>query len=381
MVAPGHLGGIDVAAGHHGGGGGDGLGLQRLGLAQQALAQFGGGKHALLEHGLHVVGVEHHRHGVEVGQVPGLGHGPHQVGLRQDHRGRPGEGLGQGGDVAGGEARLVARHDVGHRHPHLQAGLQAGVAGGGRAGDQGLHQAGGDLHRRRGRVPVDQGHDLHVDVAGQAPVEVAGPELAAAHRLVDREGGGDDHAGPARRAPLGGGGADGPRGGVALAVGPGPGAHQAFDGTLPGDLGRPLGGGPAEAGGLAPVGHQPGQGRSEGDRIGLDHQAVHLVVHELGGPAGVGGGHHRHAAGHGLQGDEAQVLVERHERNGQRPGVVVAQLVVGEAAHEADAVVSRGQIAQAALLGALAGDEQGDVVGHVGHGLHDQVDALGAVEA
>ncbi len=186
VVAPGHLGGVDVAAGHHRGGDGDGVGLEGHRLAQEALPQLGGRQHALLEHGLHVVGVEHHRHGVDAGQVPGLGHGPHQVGLGQDDGGGTGEGLGQGGDVAGGEPRLVARHDVGHRYAHLQAGLQAGVAGGGGAGDQGLHQTGGDLHRRRGCVPVDQGHDLHVDVAGQAAVEVADPQLAAAHRLVDR---------------------------------------------------------------------------------------------------------------------------------------------------------------------------------------------------
>ena len=115
--------------------------------------------------------------------------------------------------------------------------------------------------------------------------------------------------------------------------------------------------------------------------VGRHDEARDAVLDELERAAGVGGGDHGLGAGHGLDRDEAVVLVQRHEGHGERAGVEARQHLVAHEAEELDPRVAARDLAQPRLLGAGAGDLEAHVRLHVRHGAHDELDALRPVEA
>ena len=104
------------------------------------------------------------------------------------------------------------------------------------------------------------------------------------------------------------------------------------------------------------------------------------MADELGHAARVGGRQHGLLRAHGLDGDEAVVLLLGNERHEQRPCVFLRHLGVRQPPEEPDRVAARGEPAQPLQQRAFPGDAKRDGDAGAAVGLDDQIDALGRLE-
>lgn len=106
------------------------------------------------------------------------------------------------------------------------------------------------------------------------------------------------------------------------------------------------------------MGKEPFQRFAQAVRVRGTDKAGFSVLHEMGRFAGIAARHDGLAAGERFERYVAVVFPQRHERYGQRAGIVHEQFLIADVPGQSDARIACGPAPQVCLRFAGAGDDE-----------------------